>query len=436
MAQGTPHLFGFGAVAGVHAPEASSVRVEKVERGPIDVFLLLSVAFLVGVGLVTVHSASSLESHFHNRGSLELFEAQGQGAILGVMFMILGMRMNYRLLQNGIWWLMLGTFILLLGTVVGPFATSFNGARRWLDLGVATIQPAEVAKLMTAIYMAYSIAKKGQRMGWFVDSYIAHAIAFVPFIVVLMAQPDFGSSIIICAIVAGMMFVGHARVSWMIGLVGVFGVLAVWAIGSAEYRMDRLMVWLDPWAYALGEGWQLISGYIALAHGGLFGVGFGEGTARLGHVPELYNDFVAAAVGEEFGLAGLAALALAYIVFAWRGIAISRRATDSFGAYLAVGITMLISLQAIINLWVVSGLFPTKGLTLPFVSAGRSSLIVLMFAVGLMLNISQANPDLAAERKQLKERRATELRHAAIRQEIAAQERAELEARRRRVRGV
>lgn len=200
--------------------------------------------------------------------------------------------------------------------------------------------------------------------------------------------------------------------------------------------MDRLMVWLDPWAYALGEGWQLISGYIALAHGGLFGVGFGEGTARLGHVPELYNDFVAAAVGEEFGLAGLAALALAYIVFAWRGIAISRRATDSFGAYLAVGITMLISLQAIINLWVVSGLFPTKGLTLPFVSAGRSSLIVLMFAVGLMLNISQANPDLAAERKQLKERRATELRHAAIRQEIAAQERAELEARRRRVRGV
>jgi cell division protein FtsW len=232
-----------------------------------------------------------------------------------------------------------------------------------------------------------------------------------------------------------MMFVGHARLSWMIGLLGALGVLAVWAIGSAEYRMDRLMVWMDPWSYALGEGWQLISGYIALAHGGIFGVGFGEGTARLGHVPELYNDFVAAAVGEEFGLACMAALALAYVVFAWRGIAISRRATDSFGAYLAVGITMLVSLQATINLWVVTGLFPTKGLTLPFVSSGRSSLIVLMSAVGLLLNISQANPDLALERKQLKERRALQRRHASIQADLAEAKRAEIEAQRRRVRG-
>lgn len=435
MAQGTPHLFGFGAVAGVHAPEASSVRIEQVERGPIDVFLLLSVAFLICVGLVTVHSASALESHFDNRSTLALFEAQAQGAMVGVVVMIIGMRMNYRILQRGIWWLMLGTLMLLVGTVVGPFATSFNGAKRWLDLGVATIQPAEVAKLMTAIYMAYSIAKKGRRMNRVVDSYVAHALAFIPFIVVLMFQPDFGSSIIICAIVAGMMFVGHARLSWMIGLIGALAVLAVWAIGSAEYRMDRLMVWMDPWSYALGEGWQLISGYIALAHGGIFGVGFGEGTARLGHVPELYNDFVAAAVGEEFGLAGMAALALAYVVFAWRGIAISRRATDSFGAYLAVGITMLVSLQATINLWVVTGLFPTKGLTLPFVSSGRSSLIVLMFAVGLLLNIAQANPDLASERKQLKERRALQRRHASIQADLAEEKRAEIEAHRRRVRG-
>jgi cell division protein FtsW len=382
-----------------------------------------------------VHSASALESHFDNRSTLALFEAQAQGAMVGVVVMIIGMRMNYRILQRGIWWLMLGTLMLLVGTVVGPFATSFNGAKRWLDLGVATIQPAEVAKLMTAIYMAYSIAKKGRRMNRVVDSYVAHALAFIPFIVVLMFQPDFGSSIIICAIVAGMMFVGHARLSWMIGLIGALAVLAVWAIGSAEYRVDRLMVWMDPWSYALGEGWQLISGYIALAHGGIFGVGFGEGTARLGHVPELYNDFVAAAVGEEFGLAGMAALALAYVVFAWRGIAISRRATDSFGAYLAVGITMLVSLQATINLWVVTGLFPTKGLTLPFVSSGRSSLIVLMFAVGLLLNIAQANPDLASERKQLKERRALQRRHASIQADLAEEKRAEIEAHRRRVRG-
>lgn len=421
MAQGSAHFFGFGSAAGAHtAPVHHGRRVELVERGPIDVILLMTVGALVCAGLVTVYGASALEGYFQNRGTSYMFEAQAQGALAGVIAMIVAMRTDYRVLRRLAWPLMGGTFLLLAATQLpAPIGREFNGAQRWVNLGVATIQPSEILKVMTAIYMAYSIAKKGPRMRQPIDSFVAHALAFLPFIVVLMMQPDFGTSVIVCGLIAIMLFVGHARMSWMFGAVGALVSLGLWAIDSASYRSDRVAAWIDPWAHADGAGWQVVSGYVALAHGGLFGTGFGEGQARFGHVPELYNDFVAAAIGEEFGLMGMALLAVAYLVIAWRGLVISKRATDAFGAYLAVGITMLICMQAAMNLFVVTGLFPTKGLTLPFVSAGRSSLLVLMAAIGVLLNISQSNPDVASERRELRRREALDREHERIQQEIA-----------------
>ncbi|MFT4702925.1 MAG: cell division protein FtsW, partial [Bradymonadia bacterium] len=291
----------------------------------------------------------------------------------------------------------------------------WNGASRWIRMGPVRFQPAELVKLMTAFYMAYSIAKKGTALRNFAESFIAHGLVFCWFVFALMLQPDFGSSVIVCSIIAVMLFVGRARASWMVALGAVFVVFIVAAISSAEYRMDRVQMWIDPWTYREDTGWQLISAFIALARGGLFGTGFGGGEARLGHVPELYNDFVAASIGEEFGLTGMAVLALAYMAIVWRGVAISRRAIDSFGAYLALGITMLIGIQAAVNLWVVTGMLPTKGLTLPFVSSGRSSLLVLLFAVGVLLNISQANPDVAGDRRRQRDNRRRKDASAALR---------------------
>lgn len=202
-----------------------------------------------------------------------------------------------------------------------------------------------------------------------------------------------------------MLYVGGARVSYMFGFGGVGIIGLVWAISAEAYRLKRIRAWLDPWEDPEGVGYHLVNSYVALGRGGMTGTGFGEGGGRLGYIPELYNDFVAASVGEEFGFVGLCVLALLYVVFVWRGTAIAKRATDTFGAYLAFGITMLVAVQATINLCVVTGVFPTKGLTLPFVSYGRSSLILLMCAVGILINIGQANPDIHAMRASERQRR-------------------------------
>lgn len=399
MAQGSSHLFGFGALAGGGAAPPTDAPSEHVERGPIDVVLLFAVGALVTMGLVTVYGASALESMFEHGNHALLYRKQVQGAGAGLVALIIAMRVDYRIYRRWIYVILCGALFALSLTLFEATSASFLGARRWVDLGPVVFQPAEIVKLVTVMYMAYSIAKKGTAMRRFVESFVAHGFVFAWFVILLMKQPDFGSSVIICTLIGIMLYVGGARVSFMFAFLAVGVVLVVWAVSSAEYRMDRYEAWLHPWEHQQDAGWQLVSGFVALARGGFGGTGFGQGEARFGYVPELYNDFVAAAIGEEFGLVGMAAIALLYVVVLWRGLAISKRAPDAFGSYLALGITMLICVQAVVNLWVVTGLFPTKGLTLPFVSAGRSSLLILLFAVGILLNISQGNPDLHEERR-------------------------------------
>lgn len=410
MAQGSSHLFGFGALAGGGGAPATEAGATGVERGPIDVILLFAVGALVTMGLVTVYGASALESMFEHGNHARLYEKQVQGAVVGVVALLFAMRMDYRIYRRWIYAIFVGSFVLLSLTLFDATSSEFLGARRWVRLGPVSFQPAEIVKLATVMYMAYSVAKKGAAVQNPIDSFGAHALVFGGFVAVLMSQPDFGSSVIMCVLIGIMLFVGGARLAWILGVIGLGVVLIVWAVSSAEYRMGRVEAWLDPWQHQQEGGWQLVSGFVALARGGMTGTGFGLGEARYGYVPELYNDFVAAAIGEEFGLLGMATLALLYVIVLWRGLVISKRAPDAFGSYLALGITMLICIQAIVNLWVVTGLFPTKGLTLPFVSAGRSSLLILLFSVGILLNIAQANPDLHAERKRTREeqRRAME----------------------------
>ncbi|MFT6398568.1 MAG: cell division protein FtsW [Bradymonadia bacterium] len=368
--------------------------LETFQRGPIDVSLLFVTACLVCLGLLAVYNGSAFSSYFHsaNADDLIYFRKQATGAVMGTAVLLAAMRIDYRIYQRHIYWMVGLSLSLLVLTHVPGIGHTVNGAARWIRVGV-TFQPAELAKITAVFYLAYSITKKGANVSKFIESFAAHGMIFLPFLVLLMLQPDLGSSVVICLLVAIMLYVGGARMAYMMGFIGL-GFVALWAaIQGKSYRLDRIAAWLDPWADADGVGYHLVNSYIALARGGVTGTGFGEGGGRLGYIPELYNDFVAASVGEEFGLVGLGLLAVLYILFVWRGMAISRNAKDTFGAYLAFGITMLIGVQAAINLCVVTGVLPTKGLTLPFVSYGRSSLILLLFAVGVLQNIAQCNPD-------------------------------------------
>ena len=362
----------------------------EVRRGPLDVTLLLVVGALVTLGMLAVYNGSALsgadETHF--------FKRQVQGVLLGTGAMIFASRLDYRIYRRQIRWITLFAFVLLAATVFGAGTHAVKGATRWLNLGFFSIQPAEVAKLVTVMYVAYSIEKKGLAMKKLVESFLAHGIVFVPMVVLLMMQPDFGSSIIICTMVTIMVWVGGARTPMFMGLLALGGVFVWGAVGSERYgyRIARIEAWLDPWAHYDGAGRHVVNSFVALGRGGWDGTGMGEGVSRLGYIPELHNDFVAASVGEEFGFVGLATLAVFYLVLVWRGLAISQRARESFGSFLAFGITVLLGMQAAINLCVVTGVLPTKGLTLPFVSYGRSSMIVCLFAIGILLNIGQRNP--------------------------------------------
>lgn len=383
-----------------HEPALDAPEELTVERGPIDVVLLFVVACLVSIGVLAVYNGSALKSYFLSDAGDDLFyfRKQAQGALGGLVAMMIASRIDYRVYQRRILLLVGGSLVLLSLTRVPGIATTVNGATRWIRLAGVTFQPAELVKLVAVAFLAASITKKGHAMTKFFESFFAHGLVFLPFIALLMAQPDFGSSIVICTMVGLMLFVGGSRVSYMFAFAASGGLLAYAAISTRSYRMERITAWLDPWADAQDTGYHLVNSFVALARGGLTGTGFGEGGGRLGYIPELYNDFVAASVGEEFGLVGMAALATLYIIFVWRGLVISREARDTFGAYLAFGLTMLIGIQAGINLCVVTGVLPTKGLTLPFVSYGRSSLVLLLFAVGVLLNIGQNNDDLHAER--------------------------------------
>ncbi len=385
---------------------SDDVRIEEYERGPVDVTLLFVTACLVCVGLLAVYNGSALKAYFLGGGDdLIYLRKQASGAAMGAVGLIVASRLDYRFYQRHVY--VIGGLVLglLLLTAIPGVGVTVNGATRWIRFAGVTFQPAEAVKVFTPIFLAYSIAKKGPAVSKVFESFVSHAVLFMPFIALLMMQPDLGSSIVICLLLGIMLYVGGARVAYMFGFGGVAVIGVIWAISAEAYRLERIRAWLDPWADPEGVGYHLVNSYVALGRGGMTGTGFGEGGGRLGYIPELYNDFVAASVGEEFGFIGLCVLALLYMGFVWRGTLIARRAADTFGAYLAFGLTMLVGAQAAINLCVVTGVLPTKGLTLPFVSFGRSSLILLMFAVGVLINIGQANPDIHAMRKQERSRR-------------------------------
>ncbi|MDH4097361.1 MAG: putative lipid II flippase FtsW [Nitrospira sp.] len=365
----------------------ASPRATK--RVAMDHFLLIITIVLSLVGLVMVFSASAVVAgnRFHDPGYF--LKRQLAWLVFGFLLLHLASHIDYA------WWKRLSfpllglTMVLLVMVLMPSFGPPVNGARRWLRLEPISIQPAEIAKLVAVMYLAAYLARKEDRLTSFFSG-LAPALLVIGVLGgLVLLEPDLGTVVVMGLVAIGLLFLGGARLSHLLslGLCAVPVVLAL--VLSSTYRRQRLMTFLAPWKDASDTGFQITQSFLAFGSGGLFGVGLGEGKQKLFFLPEAHTDFVLALVGEELGLVGAGGIILLFALFAIRGFQVAARARMPFGRYLGMGITLLIGIQALINACVVTGLAPTKGLTLPFVSYGGSSLVTCMFGVGILLNISR-----------------------------------------------
>ncbi len=354
-----------------------------------DYWLFLVVLALLGLGVVMVYSASAILATDRFRDAHFFLKKQLFWAVLGLGVMWGVMAVDYRRWRPLVSPLLALAFVLLVLVLVPPFGQSINGTRRWLRWGPVSVQPTELAKLVLVVYLADFLARRQAVIDSLWRGVLPPLVVTGGVAGLVLLQPDLGSAVAIVGVVLCMIFVAGARLQHL-GMIGGLAVpvvaLAVW---MAPYRLRRILTFMDPWADPRGAGFQIIQSYLALGGGGLLGRGLGESKQKLFYLPEPHTDFIFAILGEELGFIGAIATVALFGLLLWRGIRIGLRVADPFGALLAFGVSALLINQAVVNLGVVVGLFPTKGLPLPFVSSGGSSLLVAMAAVGILLNISQ-----------------------------------------------
>ena len=353
-----------------------------------DATLFAVTVALIGLGLVTVWSASSaLAQETHGNPYYFLFR-QAVWAAVGLVGMAAAMSVDYRRLRRpGVVYAVVAVTTLLLIAVL--FMKPLNETHRWLRLGPLSFQPAELAKLAMILFLAYHLERRADRVNEFLPSLFPALLLLGWFAFLIFIQPDLGSAATLVLIGGVMLYLAGLHVRYF----GVLTVLAVpvlyHAVTAAAYRRDRIEAYLNPWSDARGSGYQIIQSLIAVGTGGLSGVGLMEGRQKLFYLPYPYSDFIYAVIGEELGLLGAGAVVLGFVLLLWRGVRAAWQAPDAFGTFLAAGLTLSIVLQGLINVSVVLGLLPTKGIPLPFISAGGSSLLFTLVSVGLLLNITQ-----------------------------------------------
>ena len=359
------------------------------QRVAVDRTLLAVTMILALVGLVMVFSASAIVAGNRFQDPGFYLKRQVAWLALGVLLMHLASRIDYTFWKKLSIPILACTLVLLVMVLVPSFGLSAKGARRWLPLGPFSVQPAEMVKLVVVMYLAAYLSKKADRIASFRDGLLPALIVIGLLSGLVLFEPDLGTVVVLGLVTVGMCFLAGARVSHLMGL-GLCAILAVLALVlGSPYRLQRLMTFLAPGKDPLGAGFQITQSFLAFGSGGSFGVGLGEGKQKLYFLPEAHTDFVLALIGEELGLIGTATVILLFAFFVWRGVQIAARAREPFGRYLGMGITLLIGVQALVNAAVVTGLLPTKGLTLPFVSYGGSSLVVSLVGVGILLSISR-----------------------------------------------
>jgi cell division protein FtsW len=353
-----------------------------------DRWMFLATLALICASIVMVYSASALVALERFQQPYLFVTKQLMWVAVGVALLSVVMRVDYRTYRNErLLWALLGMVGVLLVAVL--FMRPVNGTRRWFALGGFGIQPSELAKLAAIFFTAFVLERRWQRINE--ERYALAPIALMTggLLGLILLEPDFGTAVSLLAVVGVMIFAAGLSYRYLVGAVLLLvPVLAVVLI-QEPYRLRRLLAFLDPWADPLGSGFQIIQSLIAVGTGGVFGKGLMNGVQKLFYLPEPHTDFIYAVIAEETGMIGALVILACFAVIAWRGMRTSMRAPDSFGSFLAIGITMMVVLQAFVNISMVLGMLPTKGIPLPLVSAGGSSLLINLIGVGVLLNISQ-----------------------------------------------
>lgn len=354
-----------------------------------DKTLLFVVLLLVISGIVMIYSASAIYSEDLFADANRFLYRQLTYAILGICAMMVAYKFDYNKLIGPTYIGLLFVFISLVLVLIPSYGIEINGARRWISLGFFQYQPSEMAKLLITCYLAYFLAKNQERIHDFKKTLVPLLIVLGIFFTLIVLEPDLGSVIIMSEILFCLLYLAGARIKHLLAL-------SVWAIPafyifiwSEPWRRERFLIFLHPEKDPWGAGFQLLQSKIAIASGQLAGCGLGDSVQKLRYLPEAHTDFIYSILCEEFGFLGGCVVIILFCVLTWRGMIIAKRAENYFGLLLASGITLLISIQAFTNLAVVMGTFPTKGLALPLISSGGSSLITNLIGIGILLNISR-----------------------------------------------
>jgi cell division protein FtsW len=354
-----------------------------------DMWLFGIAVILLSVGVVMVYSASAIVAAERFHDPFMFLRKQLFWAALGGIALWVAMRIDYRHLEKLMVPALAVAVVLLVIVLVPPFGQSINGTRRWLRLGPVSFQPVELAKLALVIYLAAFLARRREQLHELWRGLAPPVLVAGTLAGLVLLQPDLGNGLTLLAVTFGLLFVAGMRVRHLAMILVAALPPVVVLVAIAPYRVRRIIAFLDPWQDPRGSGFQIIQSYLAIGGGGPLGRGIGESRQKLFYLPESHTDFIFAIIGEELGFVGAAAVVGLFALFIWRGLRIGLRSPEPFGAYLALGITVLVATQTIVNLGVVTGLLPTKGLPLPFISFGGSALVVTMASTGVLLNISQ-----------------------------------------------
>ena len=360
----------------------ANAKKEKSKKKPVDFILFITVLLLLALGIIMVLSASSPSSFSETGSSYTYVKKQAVSAAIGLVAMFIISKIDYRIYKHFYKIAYAGSIILLV--MVPLVGSNAGGAKRWIDLGFTSFQPSELAKIGFIVFYAEYLAKNKEQLKHIWHGFLYPFLLLAPAALILIKfQDHFSATLIMVIVTAIMMIVAGSKISHFltIGLAGGAGVVAYVLTQGKEFRMSRINAWLDPWADPTGDAWQSIQSLYAIGSGGLFGAGLGQSKQKYLYIPEPHNDFIFSILAEELGFIGCAVVILLFAIFIWRGVIIAIKAPDMFGGLLAVGITALVGLQAIINIAVVTASIPVTGMPLPFFSYGGTALIILLCGV-------------------------------------------------------
>ena len=373
-------------------------KVSNFANNQFDFILCITVLLLLSLGIIMVLSASAPSALSTTGNSYTYVKKQLLFAIAGLFVMFFLSKVDYRFYKKYYWYIYFASWIILLLVVVPGLGYAVKGATRWIKIGGFQFQPSELTKKGMIIFFAGYLSDHKNELQEFKRGFLKPLAFLIPPIGILyVIQNHFSVSLVIGVVVLVIMFMAGCRLKYflIVGIVGISAILGLLGVmqmkGSESFRLDRISTYFDPWADAQGTGYQIVQSLYAIGSGGMFGLGLGNSKQKYLYIPEPHNDFIFSILAEELGFFGCILVIALFAIFIWRGILVSMRAKDMFGSLVAIGITTLIAIQAVINIAVVTGTVPTTGMSLPFFSYGGTALLLLLANVGILLNISRSS---------------------------------------------